>query len=95
MRVWILMGFKAPARPQNIRHWDSYRQMAMGDPDAAERGRLMAAHKIATDPEARARVEQMFGVEYCMANYPEAYRNTGRFSGVVQFLERLRKSIPW
>ena len=80
---------------EQLRDWNKYRQIRAGDPDAAEKGRLMAAHQIAADPEARARVEATFGIEACMAQYPEAYQNTGRFSGVYRFLERVRTAIPW
>jgi len=41
---------------------------------AMERGRQMAARKVAEDPEARRRVEDAYGVEYCRRRYPEAYR---------------------
>jgi hypothetical protein len=41
---------------------------------AEERGRLIAAAKIAEDPEARKRVEDAYGVEYCRNRYPEAYQ---------------------
>jgi hypothetical protein len=33
----------------------------------------MAAEAIRTNPEARRRVEQAFGVERCRERYPEAY----------------------
>jgi hypothetical protein len=41
---------------------------------AMERGRQMAARKVAEDPEARKRVEEAYGLEYCRRRYPEAYR---------------------
>jgi hypothetical protein len=41
---------------------------------AMERGRQMAARKMAEDAEARRRVEDVYGVEYCRRRYPEAYR---------------------
>lgn len=81
---------------QDPRHWDKYRALAAGDPNAAERGRLLAAHKIAEDPEARARVEAAIGPAAAAQMYPEAYRNTnGIFSGVARFLERIRQAVPW
>lgn len=40
---------------------------------AAERGRRVAAAMVAENPEARARVESVYGVEYCKRRYPEAY----------------------
>ena len=77
------------------RDWRSFRQQAMVDPDAAEKGRLLAAHQIANDPEARKRVEDEFGVAACAAQWPEAYRYTGRFGGVARVLDSFRDSIPW
>lgn len=38
-----------------------------------EAGRMRAAAVMATNPEQRVLVEQIFGVEYCKARYPEAY----------------------
>ncbi len=70
--------------------WHKYRQLRVTDPDAAERGRLTAAHTIASDPEARKRVEDAFGVAFCAAQYPEAYR-----SGFGRFLDRMKASIGW
>lgn len=81
--------------PQQLAEWDSYRRNALFDPDAAERGRLLAAHQIATDPESRKRVEDAFGVENVKRMYPEAYRHVGRLSGIVRFLDRIRAAIPW
>lgn len=78
-----------------LRDWMTFRRLRAEDPDAAEAGRLMAAHQIMNDPEARARVEETFGIEACMAQYPEAYQDTRRFSGVYKFLERVRSAIPW
>jgi hypothetical protein len=76
--------------------WVRYRHLAAGDPDAAEKGRLLGAHKVATDPEARKRVEDAYGVDFCRAYFPEAYRNTGGiFTGVVRFLDRVKNAIPW
>ena len=40
---------------------------------ARERGRLMAARRVAADPEARKRVEDAVGVEIARRVYPEAY----------------------
>ena len=74
----------------NFRHWDTYRAARHMDPDAAERGRLMTAHKLAEDPEARKRVEEAYGVEFCKAQYPEAYRG-----GFGRLLDRVRSLTPW
>ena len=41
--------------------------------EACEKGRCKALVKIIHDPDARARVETEFGIEYCMKRYPEAY----------------------
>ncbi len=80
----------------DVRAWEQYRSLRAQDPDAAERGRLLAAHAIATDPEARKRVEDMVGVEAAAKLYPEAYQKTNRlFSGVVNLLDRVREAIPW
>jgi hypothetical protein len=49
------------------------RPSSVDDPIAMEKGRLFAARAIAADPEARKRVEDRYGVDYCIARYPEAY----------------------
>lgn len=77
------------------REWDQYRGLRAADPEAAEKGRLLAAHQIANDPEARARVEAAIGPEVAAKMYPEAYQNTHAFTGVAKFLDRLRQAIPW
>lgn len=77
------------------REWEHFRNLRRAFPDEAERGRLLAAHQIATDPEARKRVEDTFGVELARQQYPEAYRYTGRFGGIVRALDRVRDAIPW
>ena len=84
-------------RPANPADWIQYKLAREVNPDAAERGRLLAAHQIATDPEARKRVEDTFGVAMCAAMYPEVYRQTSpqKPSGVVRFLDRVRAAIPW
>jgi hypothetical protein len=41
--------------------------------EAEERGRRMAAAKIASDPEARKRVEAVYGETFCRSRYPESY----------------------
>lgn len=38
-----------------------------------ERGRLMAAGNMIMNPEARRRVEEAYGKDYCLARYPEVY----------------------
>lgn len=40
---------------------------------ARERGRLMAARRVAADPEAKKRVEDAVGPEMARRIYPEAY----------------------
>ena len=70
--------------------WGRYRMASAMDPDAAERGRLMAAHSIAADPEVRKRMEDQYGVDFCRMRYPEAYR-----SGFAQLLDRVRGAIHW
>jgi hypothetical protein len=70
--------------------WAHFRHARVIDPDAAERGRLMAAHRIASDPAARARVEKELGVEVCRANWPEAYR-----SQFFKLIDKVRDAIPW
>lgn len=77
------------------REWDKYRLLRASDPDAAEKGRLLAAHEIANNPEARARVEEAIGVQNAALMYPEAYRDTKRNRGYGRFLDRLREAIPW
>lgn len=53
---------------------------AMGFPNvmefrrACERGRLMAAASVASDPVKRAEMEARFGVERCRQRWPEAYQ---------------------
>ena len=47
---------------------------------AEERGRQMALAKLRVDPAARARVESVYGVAYCVARYPEVYRGLKEFA---------------
>jgi len=42
--------------------------------EAEERGRKMAERMVSTNPDARARVEAKFGVDYCKRRYPLAYQ---------------------
>ena len=77
------------------REWAKFRVMAQAFPEEAERGRLVAAHEIATNPGARKRVEDAVGIETAKRMYPEAYRYTGTFSGVVRWLDKCRGAIPW
>lgn len=72
------------------RHWDTFRALRVGDPDAAERGRLLTAQLMADDPEAKKRGEEAFGVDFCRVQYPEAYR-----SGFGRMLDRVRLLTPW
>lgn len=75
--------------------WLKYRFLREAFPEAAERGRLLAAHEIAVNPDARKRVEDAVGVAVAAQWYPEAYRDTGRTRGVVRFLDFVRTKIPW
>jgi hypothetical protein len=77
------------------RDWQKYRDLAQAMPTAAEKGRLVAAQEIATNPEARKRVEDALGVAACAQMYPECYRDTRRFSGIVRFMDTVRSKIPW
>ncbi len=40
---------------------------------AREKGRLLAAIRMADFLDIRQRVEEAYGVAYCMERYPEAY----------------------
>ena len=40
---------------------------------ASERGRALAAEAIRCNPDSRRRMEQRYGIEFCMKRYPEAY----------------------
>jgi len=76
--------------------WHKYRQHVSMDPDAAERGRLMTAHLIANDPEARKRGEDAFGPEFMARMYPEAYRVPElQRMGLGRLLDRVRSLTPW
>ena len=85
----------ANSPPINPYDWLKYRMLREGAPDLAERGRLLAAQAMATDPEARKRVEDAIGVPMAAQMYPECYRNIGRRTGVVRFLDFVRTKIPW
>lgn len=74
--------------------WAKYRTLRAVFPEAAERGRLLTAQTIACDAEARRRVEEAYGVDFCRANYPEAYQDTGR-RGIAGLLDNVRRLIPW
>lgn len=73
-----------------MRSWAQHRHAAFLDPEAAERGRLLSAQVIMDDPDARKRVEAEFGVEFCRAQYPEAYK-----TGFTKLLDRVRLLTPW
>lgn len=70
--------------------WNLYRQMKAVYPEAAERGRLLAASRMADDPEARKRVENAYGIEFCRKMYPEVYK-----SGFIKLLNKVWKLLPW
>jgi hypothetical protein len=55
----------------------------------------MTAHKVATDPEAKARVEAVYGVAYCQNRYPEAYVSHRNRAGFTKMLDAVRAAIPW
>jgi hypothetical protein len=57
------------------------------DAVAAEKGRLLAARAIATDPEARKRVVDAYGEAYVRARYPEAFARSSRFSKILDRLK--------
>lgn len=48
--------------------------------EAEERGRSLAAAKLASDPAKKAEVEAVYGLEYCRNRYPEAYREESKMS---------------
>ena len=78
----------------HIRDWGTFRLLRAVDPDAAERGRLLTAHLMASDVSARKRGEDAFGVDFCRKQYPEAYRWIGR-AGIARVLDTVRKLTPW
>lgn len=73
-----------------LKDWTDYRLKKAAFPEAAERGRLLAATRMADDLEARKRVEDAYGAEFCRKMYPEAYQ-----SGHVSLIRRLWDAIPW
>lgn len=70
--------------------WANYRLQKQAFPEAAERGRLLAAMRIAEDPDSRKRVEEAYGVDFCKQMYPEAYR-----TGFTKLLDRVKIALPW
>jgi hypothetical protein len=46
----------------------------------------MAAQNIANDAEARKRVEDSYGVEYCRQRWPEAYSRSPFFKSIIERL---------
>ena len=54
---------------------------------AAERGRLLAAQAIATDPEAMKRVVSAYGLAYVKNRYPEAFAGSSRFGRILDRLK--------
>lgn len=69
--------------------WDTFKKLKLIHPDEAEKGRLYAASIIAQDPEARKRVEDGYGLEFCKRMYPEAYQG-----GFSRFLDKIKSLIP-
>lgn len=88
----VLASSLRPVTPKEAQDWKRYRSQAVVDPEAAESGRLMTAHGMANDPEGRKRLEEAFGVEYCRAMYPEAYKAEGIGLG---WLDRFRRKLDW
>lgn len=74
--------------------WSKYQSLRERFPVEAEKGRLVAAHMMANDAEARRRVENEFGLEFCRAMYPEVYENGVR-STFGKLLDTARNLIPW
>lgn len=70
--------------------WAQYRVQKQAFPEAAERGRLLAASRIAGDPDVRKRMEDAYGVDFCKGMYPEAYR-----TGFIKLLDRVKDALPW
>ena len=80
--------------PEHLRGWGTFRILRAVDPEAAEKGRLLTAHLMASDPDARKRGEDAFGIDFCRKQYPEAYRFIGR-PGIARTLDTIRRMIPW
>lgn len=70
--------------------WEKFRQNKQAYPEAAERGRLLAASLISESLETRKRMEARFGIEFCMKMYPECYK-----SGFGNLLDKIRRWIPF
>lgn len=70
--------------------WERYAANRAAFPEAAERGRLLAAARMADDAEARKRVEDAYGVDFCRQMYPEAYKK-----GAIRLIDKVWKLIPW
>lgn len=73
-----------------LKDWEDYRVARQANPEAAERGRLLAASLIVESAETRKRMEDRYGVELCAKMYPEAYR-----SGFGKLLDKVRRFIPF
>jgi hypothetical protein len=54
---------------------------------AKERGRRMAAEAIRCNPDSRRRVESLYGTDFCMRRYPEAYAKVR--GGIMRTLGRV------
>lgn len=74
----------------SLAEWEKYKAQRQAFPDAAERGRLLAASLIIESEETRKRMEDRYGVDFCRINYPEAYR-----SGFGKLLDKIRRFTPW
>ncbi len=63
--------------------------------EASERGRLMAAVNITRNPDARYRVESVYGKKFCMERWPEAYGhpNSGGYMKAFQRAVQAAKSL--
>ena len=70
--------------------WTQYRVMKQAFPEAAERGRLLAASRIADDADVRKRMEDRYTVDVCKQMYPEAYE-----AGHMSLIDRIKASFGW
>jgi hypothetical protein len=73
----------------DLKGWEDYRVLRAADPVAAEKGRLLAANMISNDADARKRMEDRYGIEFCRNMYPEAYR-----AGYLKLLDKVRQALP-
>lgn len=60
---------------------------SFNDDVAREKGRLLAAQAMMRDPDARRRVEEVYGLEYSRRRYPEVYAAPSRFGRILDRLK--------